>query len=148
MCSCTGDSGGGRRPNRLGLIGHIKMFFVWIYGLFACFSTLLSVQRETEVSEAEQPRNRFVHSSFQLTQLRFTLFIYILDANNKGFIGLYLLIIQLIKSAIRTISRPPETISTQDCMWGGRPSRGHLFLCSCNLIGSQMNDLRFFIIFG
>lgn len=128
MCSCTGDSWGGRRPNRLGLIGHIKMFFVWIYGLFACFSTLLSVQRETtEVSEAEQPMNRFVHSSFQLTQLRFTLFIYILDANNKGFIGLHLLIIQLIKSAIRTISRPPETISTQDCTVGRRTILGTSF---------------------
>lgn len=87
------------------------MFFVWIYGLFACFSTLLSVQRETtEVFEAEQPMSRFVHSSFQLMQLRFTLFIYVLDANNKGFIGLHSLIIQLIKSAIRTISRPPETM--------------------------------------
>lgn len=127
MRSCTGDSGGGRRPNRLGLIGHIKMFFVWIYGLFACFSTLLSVQRETEVSEAEQPMNRIVHSSFQLTQLRFTLFIYILDANNKGFMGLHLLIIQLIKSAIRTISRPLETISTQDCTAGRRTIPGTSF---------------------
>ena len=65
LCSGTGDSGGGRRPSRLGLLGHIKMFFVWIYGLFACFSTLFSVQRETiEVFEAEQPMSGFVIPHF------------------------------------------------------------------------------------
>lgn len=77
------------------------------------------MQRETtEVFEAEQPTNGFAHSSFLLTQLRFTLFMCILDANNKGFIGLHLLIIQLIKSVIKTMSRPPDTIRTQDCLDG------------------------------
>lgn len=59
--SCTGQWG---RGGRLGLLGHMRLFFVRIYGLFACFSTLFSVQGETTVvSEAEQPMNWFAHSS-------------------------------------------------------------------------------------
>ena len=42
----------------------------------------------------------------------------ILDANNKGFTGLHLLITQPIKSVIRTISRLPETTGTQDHAMG------------------------------
>lgn len=55
--------------------------------------------------EAKQPMNGFFHSSLQLPQFRFTLFMCILDANHKGVTGLHLLMTQLIRSVIRTISR-------------------------------------------
>ena len=92
--------------------------------------------------------NGFVRSSFQVTQFRFTLFKSILDANNKGFTGLQLLITLLIKPVIRTISRLLRPSAPRTTLCGGGPSRGRLFLYSCNLIGSQMDDLRFFITSG
>lgn len=107
---------------QLGPAGHTKMFWVRIYNCLLVFSTLFSVQRKsTELLEVEGPMSRHIHSLFRLTQFMCTLFTCILDANNKGFIGPTL---------------------------GGRTSWGHPFVRSCNLIGSQMDDLRFFIIFG
>lgn len=56
MCVCKAQSthlhwteweGEAGRP---GLIGHIKMFFVWIYGFFACFSTSFSKQKKATKS--------------------------------------------------------------------------------------------------
>lgn len=97
-----------------------------LFGFMACLLVfLLYSQRKGKplrVCEAERPMNGFVYSPFQLTKFRFTVFMCILDANKKGFISLPLLIVQLIKSIIRTISRP-ESISTYGtALWGGRLS--------------------------
>jgi hypothetical protein len=86
------------------------------------------VKRETtEVFEAKQYMNEHICSFFfsvNTVQL-YTLFEYSRSKKKKiDFVGLHLLIIQLIKSVIRTISLPPETISTQGCTRGRRTILG------------------------
>lgn len=123
-----------RRPS-VGLLGFFGWLFLWIDGILACFPTFFPVQRKnTGLFEAERNMNEQICSClFQLTQSRFTLFMGILNASTKkGFSGLPLLIIQLIKSVIKAISMPlrpsvfPLPFPFQGCtIWGwGWPELG------------------------